>query len=377
MFPPNEGTRPPDNPRNQSPRGPRNRRSYYINPSRGFHDHPYSGFNEQHVYPQNQYLNVYSGHDYPAMIGFSQQPPPVYQQYYSTYDATPNGNFGPAQEMNPGQANTLVASLLVPTAVPYVPLSERQHWQQPQGYDSPVASSGSPYRSPAPAYGSPEYGSPAFGSPQRYVQANSQIQTPKRSTLRATAPPFYPAHMRQNAASPLQVEIEETPIIQQSARAKIYEQMPVPENMGPTRKKRSRGGGFVNNNQRPEVVIRECNGQSSSTPSLVADARHQAVIPPQRSNPPRRRTLAECPVQSLTRPSVGQWKELEEDMPAQQGAERRGANSRHFMEDGPEYDESPLRPRQRDSVSKFEIARTNEEAYGRYNHHHGSPAPER
>lgn len=183
--------------------------------------------------------------------------------------------------------------------------------------------------------------------------------------------------MRQNAASPPQAEIEETPIIQQSARAKIYEQMPVPENMAPTRKRRTRGGGLVNSNQRPEVVIRECNGQNSSTPSLVADARHQAVIPPQRSNPPRRRTLVECPVQSLTRPSVGQWKEFEEEIPAQQGAERRAADPRRFMEDGPEYDESPLRPRKRDPVSEFELARTNEEGYGRYNHHHGSPAPER
>ncbi|KAJ5986132.1 hypothetical protein N7451_010497 [Penicillium sp. IBT 35674x] len=256
------------------------------------------------------------------------------------------------------------------------PLSERQHWQQSQGYGSPVASSGSPYRSPAPAYGSPEYGSSAYGSPQRYVQATAQSQTRKRSTLRATAPPFYPAHMRQTAASAPQAEIEETPIIQQSARAKIYEQMPVPENKGPTRKKRTRGGGFVNSNQRPEVVIRECNGQNSSTPSLTADARHQAVIPPQHSNL-RRRPLAECPVQSLTRPSVGQWKEFEEEIPAQQGAERRAADPRHFLQDGPEYDESPLRPRERDLVSEFELARTNEEDYGRYNHHHGSPAPER
>lgn len=182
--------------------------------------------------------------------------------------------------------------------------------------------------------------------------------------------------MRQNAASLQQAVIEETPIIQQSARAKIYEQMPVPENMGPTRKKRTRGGGFGNSNQRPEVVIREFNGQNSSTPPLVADAGHQAVIPPQRSNPPRCHLLAECPVQSLTRPSLGQWKEFEEEISAQQGAEQRAAGPRQFMEDGPEYDESPLRPREMDPVSEFELARTTEEGYGRYNHHHGSPAPE-
>lgn len=183
--------------------------------------------------------------------------------------------------------------------------------------------------------------------------------------------------MRQNADSPPQAAIEETQIIKQSARAKIYEQMPIPDSNGAARKKKNRGGGFGNGNQRPEVVIRKCNRLDNSTPPSFADARLQATIPSQRFHPRRRRSLAESPVQSLTRPSVEQWKGFEEEMPGQQGAELRAAVIRRFMEDGPEYDESPLRPHEMDPVLEFELARATEEGYARYNNHHGSPVPER
>ncbi|KAJ6092763.1 hypothetical protein N7486_008052 [Penicillium sp. IBT 16267x] len=385
MFPPSEGTRPPGNPNNQSPRGfenpnmsrgPRIDRSYYQSPPPTFYAYP-GGHLSQCTPPQNPYL--YPGPHPHGIMGYSQRPS-AYQQYYPTYDpATPNGKFGTAPGMNMGQAHrwvsaplaptalaptalahSWVSAPLAPTAAPYVPVSERQHWQQAQAYGSPVASSQSPYDSPAPA--------------QRYVQGAAQNQTPKRSPLRATAPAFYPAQMQQIAAQSPRAEIEKPRIIQQSARAKIYEQMPVPANEAPMRRKKGRAG-FMNGNQRPEVVIRECNGQNSSIQGFVADARHKAMIPPQPSNSPRL-PLTENTVQSLPRRPVGQWKEFEEDMPAPRGSERRAADPRRFMEDDPEYDDSPLRSPEMDPVLEFDLARAHVKGYARYNPH-GPPASER